>query len=463
MPSARRASPARRDHERLLGATLALVVLGAIWVYSASSSEQILQGGGDGTGFLVRYVGFGLVGFVALAVAARHGVALLRRITLPLLAISIVLCLAVLVPGLGREVNGATRWLGTSSFSFQPSELAKFALVAYLAMTLADRRRPMRTLADVAPSLLVIGLFVAIVGMLQRDLGTALVLAGASLVVLLVAGMPFRLLAPLGALALVGGIFLILLEPYRMARIATFLQPWNDAAGTGYQATQGQLALGSGGLLGQGLGQSVQKAEWLPEAHTDFILAIVGEELGAFGVGTLLLLYAIVAYSGLRIADGARTLHEKLVAVGITGVVITQAILNVWVVLGLFPLTGVPLPFISYGSTNLVVLLVGVGLLLDIARRAPHLAAVPDPAGSPDGGPGGRQRDGRERDLREARRRARTAARRGAPSTGRAPAGRPTPATARASRSAGGDVRDRGRRDGGARRAGAGGGRRAAG
>ncbi|WP_050897193.1 putative lipid II flippase FtsW, partial [Patulibacter medicamentivorans] len=391
MPPLRRAPELRREYERLLSVVLVLVVLGAIWVYSASSSEQILQGGGDGTSFLIRYVMFGAIGFVVLALAARGGVATVRRLTLPMLGIALVLCMAVVVPGIGRQVNGAYRWLGTGAIGFQPSELAKFSVVAFLALTLSQRKRPMVEFRDALPYLAVLGVFVMIVAGLQRDLGTAIVIAGASLCVMVAYGMPLRFFLPLAGIAGAGLLVLVLMQPYRMARLTNFLSPWSDAAGTGYQATQGQIAIGSGGLFGNGLGNSVQKAEWLPEAHTDFILAVVGEELGAVGVLMLLFLYGAVAYLGLRIADRTKGTYQKLLAIGITAVIVCQAMLNVWVVLGIFPLTGVPLPFISYGSTNLVVLLAGVGILLNIARGTPYVEPAPgtEPAGP---GPRGRRR-----------------------------------------------------------------------
>ncbi|MGE4428402.1 MAG: putative lipid II flippase FtsW [Solirubrobacteraceae bacterium] len=479
MPPARSAEP-RRAFDRLLGVVLMLVVMGAIAVYSASSSEQIIQSeGGDGTGFLIRYVVFGALGFCALWLAARFGVRGLRKLTLPLLAGAVVLCMAVLAPGVGIEVNGAKRWIGSGAIGFQPSELAKFAVVAFLALTLSRRRTPMRTLRDVRVELGVIALFVAIVGGLQSDLGTAMVIGVAGICILVVAGMPLRFFAPIGAA--VGGavVLMVLAAPYRVARLTSFLSPWADAAGNGYQSTQGQLAIGTGGFFGNGLGSSVQKAEWLPEAHTDFILAIIGEELGAIGVLGLLALYAMLAHTGLRIADRAPGPYQRLLATGIVGIIVCQALLNVWVVLGIFPLTGVPLPFISYGSTNLVMLLAGIGILLNIARgtvEEPAAAAARGVGGGPDpdGPPPGRA----PRPRRERRRPA-------APAPAPVPAGRPflrpVPdpepvfATAReraraaerrvgAQGSAGDSTehRDRRGRDGRARGAGAGGRRRAA-
>jgi cell division protein FtsW len=487
--AAARAPELKREYERLLGVVLALCVLGAIWVYSASSSEEIIKAGAaggppsNGTTFLFRYVMFAAVGFALLALASRAGVAVIRKLTYPLLLVSMVLCLAVMLPGIGVQVNGANRWLGAGSFTFQPSELAKFALIAFLALRLATRTTPMRTLGDIRIELVALVVVIALVAIVQRDLGTTIVIVAAAFAVLVLGGMPMRFFLPIGA---AGGFLLIVMvamHPYRIARLASFLAPGSDSAGTGYQALQGQLAIGSGGLTGSGLGTSVQKADWLPEAHTDFILAVVGEELGAIGIVMLLVLYGLIAYTGLKIADRTEGQYQKLLAVGITAVITTQAMLNVWVVLGIFPLTGVPLPFISYGGTSLAVLLGAVGLLLNIARgttvleRAPApLAAVgadgdPEPPGprgrAPKPGrpakPGGPRRAPAPRKAPAPRPR-RTPNVRPVPSLGLASARVEAERLSRASRSAGEhaeDVRDRGRRDGGARGAGAGGRRRA--
>lgn len=461
MKRSARAPELRREYERLLGIVLVLVVLGAIWVYSASSSEQILQNGSNGTNYLIRYIMFGALGFAALAAASRYGVGMIRKATGPVLVISLVLCTAVVLPGLGRQVNGAYRWLGPGAIGFQPSELAKFAMVAFLAMRLAHRRTPMRQIPDIKIELIALAILIGIVAGIQRDLGTAIVITGASICVLIAGGMPLRFFLPLGAVAGVGLLILIGMHPYRMARMTSFLSPMADASGSGYQATQGQIAIGSGGLFGNGLGSSVQKADWLPEAHTDFILAVVGEELGAVGILMLLILYTGIVYTGLQIADKTRGQYQKLLAVGVTAVITTQAMLNVWVVLGIFPLTGVPLPFISYGGTNLMVLLAAVGILLNIARGTPYLEPVPLEDAPP---PRGRQRAPRRTPAeRPARRPSRVPGPRvvrPAFSTARAEAERLADAS-RFSGDAAADDRDRSRGDRGARGASAGRRRRA--
>ena len=373
----KRASPDRPlEHRILLTVTLCLLAAGAVMVYSASSARDLLAGGGDGTGFLLRYVGYGAVGVVVMHVLSRRGLEPVRKATPVLLVISMALLFAVLLPGLGVEVNGAKRWIGPSALSFQPSEIAKLALVLYAAELLGSKRR-IRSLKSASPVLLVAGVMAMLVAV-EPDLGTALVIAGTTAAILVAAGVPLKHL--MVAAAVVAGLIAVfaLLEPYRRARLTTFLDPWAHAGGSGFQAVQGQIALGSGGFFGVGLGQSVQKIFYLPEAHTDFILAVIGEEFGVLGVSVVLSLYGMLAWAGMRAARAAKGAYAKLLAAGLTSLILCQASLNVFAVLGLAPLTGVPLPFISYGPSNLLVLLAAMGLLLNIAAggSASHMRVV---------------------------------------------------------------------------------------
>jgi len=399
--AAKRSTRERRlplEYNLLLTATLCLLAFGAVMVYSASSARTLLQGQGDGTAYLVKYLGYGGLGFVVMQIIARRRLDVVVRLTGPLLAASFAMLLAVKLPGVGVEVNGARRWLGAGPLQFQPSEVAKLALVLYAAKLLARRPGRIRTPRQITPVLLVTGTSILLVAT-QPDLGTALVMTFAVSALLVAAGMPMRWLL-VGAAVCAGLIVIYALSAdYRRARLTTFLDPWDHAGDAGFQAVQGQIALGSGGLLGRGIGQSVQKIFYLPEAHTDFILAIIGEELGVVGVMAVLFLYGLLAYAGLRVAKAARGAYAKLLAAGVTSLVLAQACLNVFAVLGLAPLTGVPLPFISYGSTNLMIMLAGMGLLLNVARGgSAHLRAV---AGSGrDGaaeGPHRRRRDSRSR------------------------------------------------------------------
>jgi cell division protein FtsW len=418
-----RAAATRPVEQRmLLTAALILLAFGAVMVYSASSARNLLQGNGDGTQFLVRYIAFGVVGLAVMHVLARRGVALLRQLTPLLLVASFGLLLLVLVPGIGISVNGARRWIGPGMLSFQPSELMKLALVLYVAQFLASHPRRIQSFQGMVSPIVIVTGAAALLVAAEPDLGTALVICMSVAALLVAAGVPVRYLGWLaaGGVLLVG--LLVLVQPYQQARLTAFLDPWASASSSGFQSVQGQIALGSGGLFGVGLGQSVQKVFYLPEAHTDFILAVIGEELGVVGVTTVVGLFGMIAWSGLRIARAATAPYAKLLATGLTSLILCQAILNIFVVLGIAPLTGVPLPFISYGPTNLTVMLAAVGLLLNVAEGSRAGLRLVEPSG---------------------RRRA-------------APSGRESAAASAADR-------DRRRRDGGARRAGAGGRRRAAG
>ena len=375
--AARRRTSSRRvapplEHRILMTASLCLLAFGAVMVYSASSPLGVLSAhGGSGTGEFIRYLVFGGLGLGAMLVLERRGLALLTpQICRLMLLGSFALLLLVLVPGFGVVVNGARRWFSAGPIQFQPSELMKLSLVLYVARYLADHPKRMRSFRQtVAPILLAAGPAIVLI-VVEPDLGTALVVAFTIAALMIAAGMPMRYIARLGAIAAVGVILMVLAQPYQQARLTSFLHPWaaTTAAGAGYQAVQGQIALGSGGLLGVGLGKSVQKIFYLPEAQTDFILAVIGEELGVLGICGVICLYGMIAYAGLRTARRAVGRYPKLLASGLTSLILCQGTLNIFVVLGLAPLTGVPLPFISYAPSNLCVMLASVGLLLNISR-----------------------------------------------------------------------------------------------
>jgi cell division protein FtsW len=394
------------EHRILLTATLCLLAAGAVMVYSASSARTLLEGQGDGTAYLVKYLIYGALGLVVMQVVARMDLHRIRDFTPTLLGVSFVLVVLVKVPGFGVEVNGATRWVGAGPLQFQPSELMKIALVLYAVRLLTDKPAMVRTFKGIlSPLLYVTGAAVLLIAS-QPDLGTTLVIIFTMTSLLIAAGMPIRFLLR-GALVLAGVIMLFaIVEPYRRDRLISFMDPWAHAQSIGFQSVQGQIAMGSGGLLGRGLGESVQKIFFLPEAHTDFILAVIGEELGVVGVWALLFLYGLIAYAGLRAAKAARTAYAKLLACGVTALILSQALLNTFTVLGLAPLTGVPLPFISSGSSSLMVLLAGMGLLLNVASgRATHMRAVRGDSGSYDEGPDRRRGNSRPRGARPGGRR----------------------------------------------------------
>ncbi len=362
--------PPPLEHRVLMTAALCLLAFGAVMVYSASSPIGVLGGQGYGTREFIRYLGFGLLGLGAMLFLERRGLDFLtpRLVRLMLLG-SMGLLLLVLVPGFGIQINGARRWFSLGGgIQFQPAELVKLALVLHVSRHLADHPKRMRSfklalgpvLLTLAPACLLI--------VLEPDLGTTLVVVFSVSALLVASGMPLRYLGALGALGLVLAAGLILSSPYQQARLLSFLHPWSAGRSAGYQAVQGQIALGSGGLIGVGLGHSVQKVFYLPEAQTDFILAVIGEELGVLGIVGVLFLYGMIAYAGLRAARRAADRYAKLLATGLTSLILCQGILNIFVVLGLAPLTGVPLPFISYAPTNLCVMLAAIGLLLNISR-----------------------------------------------------------------------------------------------
>src|SRR5437763_119031 len=365
------------EYTMLYAATLCLLAVGAVMVYSSSSATSLLRGPGDPSYYLKRYVAFGIIGLIVLHVLSRRGLALVKAFTPILLLAGFGLTFAVKLPGIGVSVNGATRWLAAGPIQFQPSELLKLALILYAAQLLAARPSAVKTLGGIAkPLLIVVGCACALL-MAQPDMGTAMVVCLAMGALLVAAGVPKQnLLKILAVLAFLAFVF-AMIEPYRRDRLLSFLHPWADQSGSGFQSVQAMIAIGSGGLFGVGLGESVQKIFYLPEAHTDMILAVIGEEWGVIGIAGVAALFGMVGYAGLRAAKLAKDRYAKLVAAGITGLILSQAVLNFFAVMGMAPLTGVPLPFISYGSSNLIVLLAGAGILLNVAAGGRASGASP--------------------------------------------------------------------------------------
>jgi cell division protein FtsW len=355
------------EYNLLLTATLCLLAFGVVMVFSASSTTALLGDSGDSAYYLKRTLMIGAVGLLVMRVLTLRGTQILRPVTPLALVGSFVLLFVVLVPGFGVSANGASRWFGAGPFQVQPSEFAKLALVLYGAHLLATRPRMTRNIRTLTPYLSTVAL-ACVLTVAEPDLGTAIVVSLAAAALLVAAGMKIRHLALLAAT--VGAVLLvaIVIEPYRMHRLTGFLDPTGDPSGAGFQAIQAKIALGSGGFLGVGLGQSLQKAFYLPEAHTDMIAAVIGEELGLAGIAVLIGLFGLFGYAGLRTAQRARDRYGKLLAAGLTSLILVQAIVNLFAVLGLAPLTGVPLPFVSYGNSSLLVMLAATGLLLNVAR-----------------------------------------------------------------------------------------------
>jgi cell division protein FtsW len=363
----RRSRPVSVEYNMLLTATLCLLALGAVMVFSASSTTKVLAEGGlsESAYYLKRTLIFGAIALVIMHVTARIDLKRIRELTPLLLGGSIFLLVAVL--GAGSEVNGATRWIGGGSLQIQPSELAKVALILYGADMLARKPKRARTLTGLKPYLLVAAACCGLI-MLEPDMGTTMVIVFAVAATLVAAG---ARPADLGKIALViAGVTLAaaVVEPYRMARLTGFLHPTADPSGAGFQAAQAKIALGSGGLFGVGIGNGVSKAFYLPEAHTDMITAVIGEELGMAGIVAILGMFGMFGYAGLKVAQKAKDNYSKLLVAGLTSLVLVQATINLFAVMGLAPLTGVPLPFVSYGNSSLMATLFAVGLILNVAR-----------------------------------------------------------------------------------------------
>ena len=397
------------DQRILAFVTLGLVAFGLVMVYSATSAAATV-GNGDPMSFLKRQAVYALLGVVLMTLAARLDYHRLRYLAPPLLLAALGLCAVVLV--LGPAINGARRWFLLGPASFQPSELAKLALCLFTATYLA-RRRPPSTLGQLfRPLGLLTAIFCGLI-LLEPDLGTTVAVCVMMVAILMVSGVPIRVLAAASILALGLGLLAIWIEPYRRARVFSFLDPWSDAQGAGFQIVQATIGIGSGGFTGAGLGEGVGKISYLPEAHTDMIFAVVGEELGL--VGSVLVIGAFAAFTiaGFRVALRCRDPFGKLLAAGITALVAGQAAINLAAVLGIAPLTGIPLPFVSYGGSSLVVLLVAVGVLLNIAvngrvvqARVPHRSGRNSRARPARAG--GRRRAARARSDRDVRRSARS-------------------------------------------------------
>ena len=359
----------------LILVTLGLVAFGLVMVYSATSAAAAL-GGKDPTYYLKRQGIYAALGIVLMTIAQRWDYKRLRPLAPTFVVASLAMLAAVLA--IGPAVNGARRWISLGPAVFQPSELAKLAVAIWAAAYFATRRPP-RNLRELWRPAGALAAVFSVLLILEPDMGTAIALMLMLACVLLVAGTPARTLAAALAIAGALGTIAIYMEPYRRARFFAFLHPWQDAQGTGYQIAQAMIGMGSGHLFGVGIGNGVQKIFYLPEAHTDMMLANIGEELGLVGVTAVIGAYALFAYAGFKIALRCRDPFGKRLATGLTALVCAQAAINIAAVMGIAPLTGIPLPFLSYGGSSLVVLLVSVGILLNIAGRG-HTAAAAVPS-----------------------------------------------------------------------------------
>lgn len=348
--------------------TIILIALGIVMIYSASSIYA-LEKYKDSFFFLKRHLVFVCLGaLLALAVMAMDYRSL-RRWARPLVLLAILLLVLVLIPGIGREVAGARRWFRFQSISFQPSEFANLAIIVYLADFIARKEKFLKSFfKGFIPPILVLGCVSSLI-LLQPDLGTTIALLTVGLTMLFIAGIKLRYLLSLILVSLPALYLLIFNVAYRRMRIMAFLNPWQDPKGSGFQIIQSQIALGSGGIFGTGLGHSKQKLFYLPAAHTDFIFSIIGEELGLIGTLAVLALFIIFIQQGVKIIKNSFDTFDFFLSTGLISMISLKALINIGVSCGLMPTKGLPLPFISYGGSSLLFDIVAVGLLINIARR----------------------------------------------------------------------------------------------
>jgi cell division protein FtsW len=347
--------------------TFTLLAIGLIMVYSASAIWADYKFD-DSFFFAKRQMLFAGVGIIGMFFIMNIDYWTWRTWAKVLVIICFVLLVLVLIPGIGNVRNGSRSWIGIGAFSVQPSEFMKLAMIAFLAKFLSERQKHITSFKKgLLPSLGLVFLAFGMI-MLQPDLGTGTVMVGTCTVMIFIAGARIRHFMMLGLIGVAGFIGLVLSAPYRIKRITSFLDPWEDPLGSGFQIIQSLFAIGPGGLFGLGLGQSRQKFFYLPEPQTDFIFAILAEELGFIGGSFILLLFSLLLWRGIRIALGAPDLYGSFLAVGIIAMVAIQVMINVGVVTGLMPVTGITLPFLSYGGSSLTLMLLAVGVLLNISR-----------------------------------------------------------------------------------------------
>jgi cell division protein FtsW len=374
----------------LVAVVLGLVAIGLVMVYSASGIRA-LDTLDDPSYYLVQQSAWAAIGIAGMLAAARVDHRRLRGLAAPLIAIALILLVLVLLPGLGTCAAGACRWLRITSFvGVQPSEVAKLALIVYLAYWLAARRERVTTAATTVPFIVLVVLVTGLV-IAEPDLGTAIVIGAVAFTIWFVAGARLVLFGALGALVVVVTAAVAIAQPYRLRRLLTFLDPWSDPRDAGFQTVQSLYGLALGGPFGEGLGAGKEKFGFLPAPYTDSIFAVIGNELGLVGTVAVIFLFLVLAFRGTRIALRAPDPEGALLAIGITAWLAFQAWLNMAVVASLVPMTGITLPFISYGGSSLCVGLCAVGILLSVGRAGPTTRGASPPR-SPQLGRGGSPR-----------------------------------------------------------------------
>lgn len=364
----------RRARSMLLGSAAILIALGVVMIYSASAIYA-LDKMNDTAYFLKRHLVYLAVGCVLAWLASSVNIYKLRERAKPLLIAALVLLVLVLIPHVGHSTGGARRWFKFFGFSFQPSEYLKIVLIFYMADFLERRKETLSNLRQtVFPALTVLGLCAGLI-FLQPDLGTAVTVALVIFVMFFVAGFKISHLLTLILSATPLLIVAMLAKPYRRKRLLAFFHPWDDPRGVGFQIIQSFLALGSGGLIGVGLGRSQQKLFFLPESHTDFIFSIIGEELGFIGASSVVVLFMVFIFSGMVIVFRSKRVFSQLLALGLVTLIGFEAVINIGVSIGALPTKGLSLPFISYGGSALLANMAALGLLVNISRENPEDAS----------------------------------------------------------------------------------------
>jgi cell division protein FtsW len=367
--AARVKAAARADVMLLLGPTWFLTALGLVMVLSAGSVSAAQGYDGNSFWYFQRQVIYAVAGLAVGVLVARLPYQAWRRLWIPLLGVASLLMLVAAHPASGTSLYGASRWIDLGPVTLQPSEFAKLGLIAFAATILTAKATKLDDLGHLALPLAPVVLVVAGLGIAQRDLGTTVIMCGSVFLLLFVAGVRMRYLGAAAAVGLLGVAYLIVGEPYRRTRFFdAWLNPQADASGAGYQLIQGLIAIGSGGWTGLGLGSSRAKWDFLPNAHSDFIFAVIAEELGLLGALTVLLAFGLLLFAAVRIALHASDTFGRLLAAGVASWIGLQTVINLGAVTGLLPITGVPLPLVSFGGTALVVTLAGIGVLVSVAR-----------------------------------------------------------------------------------------------
>jgi len=353
----------------LVIAVLALAILGTVIIFSASAVRADTEHGGDGYYYFKRQIFFLIVGIMALVVGAAIPYKVWERSVIGLLALTIFLLILVLTP-LGHTANNASRWFRIGPISLQIGEFAKLVVVMYMARYLAARGERLRTEPRLIIPPLAVMCVVSFLVVKEPDLGTAMFIGMIVCLMLFISGVPWRVLTGISLTSIPVITYLILMKDFRVQRMKAFLDPWKEYDGSGFQLVQSYVAFGDGGLFGTGLGAGKSKLFFLPESHTDFILAVIGEELGFLGVAAVLGLFAVLIVKGMKVSAAAPDSFGAMLGAGLTLMLALQALINCMVVLGLLPTKGLPLPFISYGGSSLLTSMIAAGILLNVAGRS---------------------------------------------------------------------------------------------